>query len=254
MKTFALQSLTDNYIWALHDDDTVTIVDPGTAEPVITHLETYQKPLRTILLTHHHTDHTGGVKKLQAHFPNTTTYGPAILGQHIDHVLTGGDQIQINNKTWHIISTPGHTLDHLCYHQEDLLFCGDTLFSSGCGRIFEGTGKQLFNALEKIKSLPDNTLLYPAHEYTLSNLEFAAHVDPQNHTIRAHKDRVIAQREQQQPSLPTSLQIEKAINPFLRCHLPEIQKNISTLSQTTCTDALSTFIAMRMLKDHFKCS
>jgi hydroxyacylglutathione hydrolase len=231
----------------------VTIIDPGTSESVVEYLKINQKTLQTILLTHHHTDHTGGVKDLQAHFPNVITFGPAIPGHHINHVIENEKEIKINGKTWEIFKTPGHTLDHLCYRYKNHLFCGDTLFSAGCGRIFEGTGKQLFNALETIKSLPDDTMLYPAHEYTLNNLAFAQYIDPHNHAILAHKNRVLAQRKDNLPSLPTSLKTEKNINPFLRCHIPEIQQNISKLSHTACTDALSTFIAMRTLKDHYQC-
>lgn len=253
MKILALQSLTDNYIWILEKKDSIIAVDPGTAEPVLAYLANCQSQLSAILLTHHHHDHTGGVRTLQTHFPSATTYGPRIPDLHVDHVVSTQHAVMVDHVPWQILHTPGHTLDHICFYHDHHLFCGDTLFSAGCGRVFEGTSQQLFAGLEKIKTLPDDTFLYPAHEYTLDNLKFAQHIEPHNTALATHVQHVRSVRRRDRPSVPTTLLQEKNINPFLRCHQHEIQERVAMLSKKSCTTPLSTFTAMRALKDQFSC-
>ena len=227
LDVIAIPALRDNYIWLIRHEGAAIVVDPGDAEPVIDFLERERLALTAILVTHHHADHQGGIAALVAHHSSgaTAVYGPeaeSITG--LSMPLTGGESIGIAGLglTFRVLSIPGHTLGHLAYYSEDVLFCGDTLFGAGCGRLFEGTPEQMFISLSRLAALPDVTRVFPAHEYTQSNLQFAQAVEPGNHDIQRRIREVTELRARCMPTLPTTIEIEKATNPFLRCSSPEV--------------------------------
>lgn len=218
-----IPAFNDNYIWAICDPDNtesgVIIVDPGTADVVQQWLDDHQKTLAGILVTHHHQDHTGGVTELQQQNNYCPVYGPANSPfEGITQPLTEGDLIYVLNTGFEVKAIPGHTLDHISYFSpdENILLCGDTLFMAGCGRLFEGTADQMQAAMDYFAGLPDDTSVYAAHEYTLANLAFAHAVEPENQDIRIMTEKCRSLREQDLPTLPSRIGIEKAINPFMR--------------------------------------
>ena len=254
MQIHAIKALETNYIWTLIHRDRATVIDPGEAKPVIQYLEKQNIACSNIIVTHHHFDHTGGIQELQEYYPLVDTYGPNLKALNIKHQTIASEKIlrlPAFDQPWKIITTPGHTLDHLCYHYDHHLFCGDTLFSIGCGRLFEGTSEQIFTSLEKLISLPNSTIVYPAHEYTLSNIEFALSIEPDNQQLQDYKKNVQRKIDHEQPSLPTTLKIEKAINPFLRCHDPKMQAHLEREIQKKLNSPLEIFTTLRALKDHF---
>jgi len=234
-----LPAFTDNYLWLLqnHEQKRCAVVDPGDAAPVFDWLAAHNGwQLTDILITHHHGDHIGGVKCLKQ-ATGVRVFGPAhenIPG--CDQPLTGGEVIDVLDLQFQILAVPGHTLGHIAYYCEDkqtpLLFCGDTLFAAGCGRIFEGTVEQMYQSLMQLAALPDNTAIYCAHEYTLSNLRFAAAAEPDNPQIKQRLAEVIDLREQGGISLPSTLAIERQTNPFLRCHLPAVAEPLPINDKT----------------------
>ncbi|MBP9714480.1 MAG: hydroxyacylglutathione hydrolase [Sterolibacterium sp.] len=238
-----LAAFRDNYIWLLRADDPLaaSVVDPGDAQPVLAYLAREKLRLAAILITHHHADHTGGIAELCATYPEARVYGSNEEGiARIDTAVTHGDRIERPGtieateateviETIDVIETPGHTRHHLAYYDRNhqgygALFCGDTLFSAGCGRLFEGTPAQMQDSLARLRALPAATRIYCAHEYTELNLKFARAIEPDNPTIAAYARQVAQQRAAGQPSLPTTLQQERAINPFLRWDTPAIQQ------------------------------
>ncbi len=245
--------LTDNYIYLLHDEacNKTAVVDPAEAEPVLAVLKQKGWSLDYIFNTHHHWDHVGGNLELKEQT------GCLILAssedQHripgIDHTLDDGEKIKLGEENIGIISTPGHTLGHIVYycHQQHALFCGDTLFSLGCGRLFEGAPEQMFHSLEKIKALPDDTKIYCAHEYTAANARFALSVDPSNEALIAYASKINQLIEQQQPTIPSLLADEKACNPFLRPDALSIRESLNMLDK----EDLEVFARLRKMKDHF---
>ena len=223
-----IPAFEDNYIWMLHipSSKDVFVVDPGDAAAVETKLADTGLNLAGILITHHHHDHTGGVAEL-THNRSIAVYGPdnpAISG--ITHRLKDGDTIHANNIRFTIIATPGHTLDHIAYFTEfgdsPALFCGDTLFVGGCGRLFEGTAQQMYASLMRLAALPDNTRIYCAHEYTQANLQFALAVEPDNPILQQQVQQVARLRTNNRPTVPSILSQELATNPFLRSDQPAV--------------------------------
>ncbi|WP_299726585.1 hydroxyacylglutathione hydrolase [uncultured Endozoicomonas sp.] len=219
-----IPAFNDNYIWMFHQSGSsdVFVVDPGDAQPVEQALKEQQCHLAGILITHHHYDHTGGITALTAD-RDIPVYGPDNTNiSGITHPLKDGSVVMIAGTQFTVFATPGHTLDHIAYFTASgeqgnpALFCGDTLFSAGCGRLFEGTAEQMYSSLSTLAALPQNTLIYPAHEYTQANLEFALAVEPNNKNIIKRKFEVEMLRQRLEPSLPSSLATELATNPFLR--------------------------------------
>jgi len=231
MKLIPLPAFTDNYIWMLHDGSHAVVVDPGDAQPVLDALRAQGLTLSAILVTHHHADHTGGVDALRD-ATGASVYGPA--RERIPEPLTRlshGDTCTVLGLAFSVIDVPGHTAGHIAYYCSKpgdgadgapLLFCGDTLFSGGCGRLFEGTPAQMLASLDALAALPGNTRVCCTHEYTLSNLRFARAVEPANAELQAYTARCEALRAAGQPTLPSTIAQERQINPFLRTRLPQV--------------------------------
>lgn len=254
----ALPAFQDNYIWLLLDEATLQVaaVDPGDAQPVITWLSRHPEyQLSTILLTHHHQDHTGGVMTLKG-ATGCKVWGPAndkIKG--IDRQLEDGFQLCLFDHEIEVLSVPGHTLDHIAYFcnhpQEPWLLSGDTLFAGGCGRLFEGTAEQMHASLQRLASLPDNTTIYCTHEYTQANLQFARAVEPDNLDIKVRLEVVEDLRSGGNITLPTTLALEKRTNPFLRCEDVHVRAAAAAHSGAMPTTGAQTFAAIRSWKDTF---
>ena len=252
MNILPLPAFTDNYIWLIEENGKATVVDPGDAEVVNNYLKEKNLELENILITHHHFDHTGGVKQLkETHECNV--YGPHDSPfKGVEIKLKEHDEISIHGSTFKIIEVPGHTLDHIAYYSEEqnTLFCGDTLFSGGCGRIFEGTPDQMYESLSKLSVLDLSTKIYCTHEYTQSNLNFAIKVEPGNDSLVEYKNKIDEKRSNNEISLPTNLKLEKNINPFLRSHVEEIKENVKDFAKINHPSDLETFTAVRSLKDN----
>ena len=217
-----INALSDNYIYLLRNDkeNITAVIDPGEAEPISRFLRDNNLNLNQIINTHHHNDHTGGNKELKKIWGATIIAPSYEKGRipNVDIYVSEGDSISIAGENAQVIHTPGHTLDHICFYIPDqkFLFSGDTLFYLGCGRVFEGTMKQMWNSLLKLKSLPDDTLVYCGHEYTLSNSKFSIHIDPNNQLLKKTSDYIKNTRAKNLSTIPFSLGQEKLINPFLR--------------------------------------
>lgn len=252
-----LAAFADNYIWVItaqgHPD--CLIVDPGEAPPVEHFLKENGLTLNGILITHHHRDHTGAIEPLTRDRA-VPVYGPRSCPA-VTHGVQDGDSLQAGSVMFRVLATPGHTLDHLAYFSQPqgvppVLFCGDTLFSAGCGRLFEGTAEQMQQSLDKLASLPDNTRLYCAHEYTRANLDFALAVEPDNPSLTARLTEVIQLRQNNQPTLPSTLTLEKQTNPFLRTReQPVIQSASRQLPGLNPDNPGAVLGAIRRWKDRF---
>ncbi len=249
-----LKAFTDNYIWALVSKESIYVVDPGDPNPVINFIENNNFTLKGILITHHHFDHTGGIKTLVDKF-EVPVYGPK--GGHIDGItneLVENDCITVLGESFKIYEVPGHTLDHIAYYSDShqkLLFCGDTLFSGGCGRLFEGTPDQMHESLNKLKNLHPETLVFCTHEYTKSNLDFALVVDDQNDYLKDYSLKVKNLREQDKITLPSSIKKELQINPFLRLDSKNIIFNASKHASISISNEIETLKTIREWKDNF---
>jgi len=250
----------DNYLWLFHREENsqAWVVDPGDAQVISTALEERGLELAGILITHHHPDHTGGIDGLLEKFPNIPVYGPA--GGSVPQVSRGlkdGDTLKLGDDIeFRIFTLPGHTLDHIAYlcespEAEPILFCGDTLFAGGCGRLFEGSAEQMHHSLNKLKECSDNTRVYCAHEYTLANLAFALAVEPDNKTLIQRIAAAKKTREANRPTVPTTIGLEKATNPFMRSEIESIKNAAEKHSgQNFCQDS-EVFGAIRHWKDNF---
>ena len=251
-KITAIPALKDNYIWIIHDDKHAAIVDPGEAAPVLSFLNTHSLQPNTILCTHRHADHIGGIAKLCKVY-NVPVYGRRHPNNpHITHGLREGDKLTLDpfDITFTTLEVPGHLNDHIAYHAPEILFCGDVLFGGGCGRNFEGSLAQLHHSLQRFAQLPDNTNVYCAHEYTITNLHFATACEPNNLAIQRRISTTQQRRIANLPSLPSAISLENSTNPFLRCTQPEI---IRTLQQRGLTDTseIAVFSALREWRNHF---
>lgn len=250
----ALPAFTDNYIWLLQDHATLrcAVVDPGDAAPVQAWLETHPGwVLSDILITHHHHDHVGGVQALK-NATNATVYGPA--SENIparDKALHDNDKVSVLGWDFDVYAVPGHTLGHIAYYHHGLLFCGDTLFAAGCGRLFEGTPAQMHHSLSRLAALPEDTLVYCTHEYTLSNLKFAAAVEPGNPDVAARLEKVSRQRSEGIMTLPSTLALEKLTNPFLRTTETSVKQKADERNGQRNQTPSEVFAALRAWKDTF---
>ena len=250
-----IASLKDNYIWAIIDNNAreVIIIDPGTVAPVDAFIEEHSLNLLAIFITHHHWDHTNGVTELKNRY-QTMVYAPQhdpvkdsdILMHEPEILSIAGFPLSFS-----ILDIPGHTLGHIAYYAPGMLFCGDTLFAAGCGRLFEGTAEQLYASLQKMAALPDDTKVYCAHEYTLNNLRFAAAVEPGNQHIADRIKHVTALRKTDLPSLPSTLAEEKLTNPFLRCNRETIRTSVEQHAGKKLTTPVAVFTELRKWKDGF---
>lgn len=222
-----IPAFRDNYIWALHNGDQAVVVDPGDAAPVLEWLKASNIQLQAILCTHRHHDHTGGIRELVQVY-NVPVYGPQ--QEHIPeltHPVTEGDWINFQDlPSIQVLEIPGHTSGHVAYLSDEFIFCGDTLFGCGCGRIFDGTAEQLHHSLKRLASLPADTQVFCAHEYTEANIRFALLCEPGNQDLQQRQETTRLIRQTGQPSLPSTIDLEKATNPFLRCNQPEIAENV----------------------------
>jgi hydroxyacylglutathione hydrolase len=257
MKLLPLPAFQDNYLWLLQDGQRALVVDPGDAEPVLAGLRQAAARLEAILVTHHHGDHTGGVQALRA-ATGAVVYGPARESiPNPFEPVAGGDTVTALGLPWQVIDVPGHTAGHVAYYCPDvdgtpLLFCGDTLFSGGCGRLFEGTPAQMLASLDRLAALPGATRVCCAHEYTLSNLRFARAVEPGNDNLIPYLSHCEALRSQHRPTLPSTIGQERQINPFLRTREPEVVRAAQAFNGADPGDETAVFAAIRQWKNEFK--
>jgi len=255
VNVLTIPAFDDNYIWLIKDSQSqhCVVVDPGDATPVLEIIASQALILDAILLTHKHYDHIDGVTKLLS-----------VLGEDINiyskerlfpesTLVTEGQSIHCfgNRFALEVMEVPGHTLDHIVFYNEEMLFSGDTLFSGGCGRVFEGSHEQMHDALSRLSTLPDSTKVYCAHEYTMANLTFAYAIEPKNSVLQGYMQQVAKKRQQGLATIPTSIGIEKQINPFLRCSQIELINHLQNQLSTPLDAGLEAFSALRSYKDNF---
>ena len=248
-----LPAFRDNYIWTLRNRSYAAVVDPGDAQPVLDYLQRERLELCAILATHHHPDHVGGIADLLARRA-VPVYGPR--GEPITtltHPVHEGDEVEIPQLglRLRVLDIPGHTRAHIAYYGANSLFCGDTLFACGCGRLFEGTAQQMAASLAKLAALPDATLVYSGHEYTLANIEFARAVEPANQELAARAASEAQKRERAQATLPSTIGREKQTNPFLRCTQAAVIAAADKYLGTRAADPVQVFAAIRQWKNNF---
>lgn len=255
LNVLTVPAFNDNYLWIIHDGIHAAVVDPGDAAPIMAALKSNNLTLVAILTTHHHSDHVGGVATLLKSF-DVPVYGPA----HdpiptVNKPLVENDIVVIEELDLElsVLEVPGHTLGHIAYveNKQKWLFCGDTLFAGGCGRLFEGTPAQMLNSLDKLASLPDATKVYCAHEYTMSNLRFAQAAEPDNRVLSSRIKAEQTKRDQGAPTVPSTIGLEKSTNPFLRARIPEIAKLLKTAGKVHDDEPVAVFAALREWKNNF---
>lgn len=254
-----IPAFSDNYIWIATEEGSnkACVVDPGDASPVIEYLEAHDLSLSDIFITHHHPDHTGGIQELSA------KYSPRVIGPSVSNInglsqsVGEGDRVQLFDQTFVVIEVPGHTLDHIAFfcnepaNESPILFCGDTLFAAGCGRIFEGTPSMMFDSLAKLATLESSTRVYCTHEYTMANLKFALAADPNNESLKNRISLEQQKRDADTPTLPSSIDLELATNPFLRCLDKELVKCAEERLGRSPDNEAEVFAALRSWKDSF---
>lgn len=252
MTIYPISTLDDNYVWVLVEQNHVAVVCPGEAQPVLDFIADKQLTLDAILVTHNHWDHVDGIEGIKAQWPDADVYGPA--NEFVPHKtvdLKDGDQVSLFNGlvTLNVWDIPGHTAGHIAFLGEGYVFCGDTIFSAGCGRIFNGTIEQLYESIKRLRELPDYTLIYCAHEYTIDNLGFAEWTEPNNQAVTQYLSEVESKRRQNLPSVPSSMAVEKAINPFLRFDVPEVIASVQKNWRDNVSSEAAVFAALRQWKD-----
>ncbi len=255
LRVLPVPAFKDNYIWLIihNSSPSCLIIDPGEAQPVLAILQEQSLQPTGILLTHHHWDHVNGVAELQQHY-SLRVFGPAQ-----ETIETVTDPVQAgDNLTWpgwdlelRVMAIPGHTRGHVAYTGDGMLFCGDTLFTGGCGRLFEGTAEQMYHSLQALAGLPEETSVYCGHEYTEANLRFAQAVEPDNQDLLLRIKQTAMLRAQQLPTVPSSLALEKQTNPFLRCHLDSVRQAAEKHAATSLHDPVAVFRTIRAWKDNF---
>jgi len=258
MRLTPLPAFQDNYLWLLHDAQRALVVDPGDAAPVQAFLAGQGLRLEAILVTHHHADHTGGVDALRD-ATGAQVFGPA--RERIPEPLTRlaeGDHVDVLGLRFEVLEVPGHTAGHIAYYCPDidgtpLVFCGDTLFSGGCGRLFEGTPAQMFESLAKLAALPGTTRVCCTHEYTLSNLKFATAVEPGNTQLNHYRQQCELRRSRGEPTLPSTIALENGVNPFLRTREPAVAQAAHGHDPAADpADPVAVFAALRQWKNEFR--
>lgn len=255
LNVLTVPAFNDNYLWLIHDGEHAAVVDPGDAAPILAALKANHLSLTAILTTHHHADHVGGVAALLQSF-DVPVYGPARDRiPTVTRPLQQDDIVTLEQPKigFRVVDVPGHTLGHIAYYAQEQgwLFCGDTLFAGGCGRMFEGTPTQMLGSLDKLAALPDNTKVYCAHEYTLSNLRFAQAAEPHNTAIAARLQDEQAKRDRHLPTVPSSIGLEKKTNPFLRTREPAIAEQLRHENKLRDANPVAVFAALREWKNNF---
>jgi len=253
IQVIPLRAFNDNYVWTLRSGSSVAVVDPGQAQPVLDYLAAENVRLVAILATHHHQDHVGGIAEL-LEAGKVPVYGPR--GEPIatlTQAVGGGDTVSLEQLgvSFEVLDIPGHTRAHVAYYGANMLFCGDTLFACGCGKAFEGTPQQLYASLEKLMALPDETLVYCGHEYTMSNIRFAKTVEPDNVALVEREASDARLRAENRPTLPSTIAREKATNPFVRVSRPAVVASANKYLGKRVSDPASVFAALRKWKNEF---
>lgn len=252
LRVSPVPAFADNYIWVLHDSTHALVVDPGDAAPVQAFLAEHQLTLAGVLITHGHIDHIGGVSALRADWPEAPVYGPADVACVTQPVGEGESaSLPGHGEALTVWATPGHTANHLSYLLPGAVFCGDTLFACGCGRVFDGTPTQLHASLQRLAALPDDTQVYCTHEYTLANQRFARHLEPDNAVLLARCAADEALRAQGLPTVPTTIGLERQSNPFLRVNQSAVRAALAAELGEAPADALAAFTALREWKNRF---
>ena len=256
LQVTAIPAFADNYLWLIHDQQQAAVVDPGDAAPIEAALRSLGLKLNAILLTHHHADHAGGVAELLAKWA-VPVFGPAGENIHgVSRPLREGDRVDLTalGLQLSVLDVPGHTAGHIAYvaDEQHWLFCGDTLFAGGCGRLFEGTPAQMTNSLAKLAALPDDTLVYCAHEYTLSNLRFAVAAEPDNADLTSRLAQAQQMRERGESTVPSTIGLEKRTNPFLRYREPSVLQTMRANGRLNSDDPVAAFAALREWKNGFR--
>ena len=253
LQIIPIPAFKDNYIWLLHLGKNAVVIDPGDAAPVIAILQKLSLNLTAILITHHHSDHIDGVHDLLA-YQSVPVYAPRLEHYNFAHIAVDDlSQVELPEiqQTFTVMAIPGHTLGHIAYYNAPYLFCGDTLFGAGCGRLFEGTPAQMLQSLQHLAALPATTQVYCTHEYTLHNINFALSVEPNNKDLMQRKIDAEALRARGSPTLPSNIALELKTNPFFRCNQSEIIHNISIKNTGHFNDVLSVFTQIRQMRNRF---